>query len=192
MKINRRLNLVQPIETESGTIHLHSTPIALETWETYFLIISKTYAAIFAEGLQMHAGPTIAGLMLRRIAEANNMWDGPNGVRMGLLPEIRRLSNVVLPTGAIPYEVALQQGLIDEDTVAEVEGAVIFFICASAVLRGPSTTTQEKLRVTLGMMELMYGVRTTSLDCMAFAASLQTSTPAETIGEKKQASSVPY
>ena len=44
MKIDRRLNLVQPIETGSGTVYLHSVPLSREVWETYFLVLSKTYA----------------------------------------------------------------------------------------------------------------------------------------------------
>ena len=56
MKINRALNLVIPIDSEKGQLFVHSTPISREIFEQYFLVISKTFAAIFSEGLGAIAG----------------------------------------------------------------------------------------------------------------------------------------
>lgn len=194
MRIDRKLNLVQPIETETGTIHLHSMPLSREVWENYFLILSKTYSQLFAQGLHTISGPAVAGLMLRHIATQDGVWEGDAGVKNGLMPEIRRLTNIVLPTGAgwgtLPYEEALRRKMIDDDTATEAEGAIVFFICASAVLRGPKA--KAKLGILLGMTESQWGAQYTSSDATAFGASLPTSTPVESSGEKRPASSVPY
>ena len=194
MRINRQLNLVQDFETDKGTLYLHSMPLSAEVWRNYFLVLTKTYSQLFAQGIHTIAGPAIARLMLEQIARADGVWEGVAGVQQGLLPEIRRLSNVLAPTGAgwdmVPYEVALQQGLIDTETAEEMEGALVFFICASAVLRGPKA--REKLEILLGMIERLWGAQNTLLDVTAFRASLPTSTPAETIGAKMPVSSVPH
>lgn len=194
MEISRRLNLVQPIETASGTLWLHSMPISREVWETYFLVLSKTYAAILSEGLTVISGPPIAKMLLKRVAQLSGVWDGPQGVEHGLLPEIRRLSNVVMPGAAgwetLPFEAALQRKLIDEDALAEAEGALIFFICVSAVLRGPAAAKKRAILLT-GLTGL-WGSQTTLLDVTAFTASLPTSTPAVPTGAKMPASSVPH
>jgi hypothetical protein len=194
MKINRQLHLTQSIETDSGTIHIHSMPISVETWRNYFLILAKTYSQIFSQGLHTISGPIVAGLMLERLARADSVWDGPEGVQNGLLPEIRRLTNVIVPTGkgweTLPYEEALRRGLISGDDVEEVEGALVFFICASAVLRGPKQ--RRKLEILLGMVEYQWGARSSLLGLTEFAASLQTLTPDATIGEKRPESSLPH
>jgi hypothetical protein len=194
VRIGRPLNLVQEFETDSGTIYLHSMPLSVEVWRNYFLVLSKTYSQLFAQGIHTIAGPAIARLMLEQIAKIDGVWEGPAGVQQGLLAEIRRLSNVLAPTGAgwdmIPYETALQRGVIDPEAAEEMEGALVFFICASAVLRGPKA--REKLEILLGMLERLWGAQSTSLDITAFRASLPTLTPAEIIGAKMPVSSVPH
>lgn len=194
MRIGRPLNLVQEFETDSGTIYLHSMPLSVEVWRNYFLVLTKTYSQLFAQGIHTIAGPAIARLMLEQIAKIDGVWEGPSGVQQGLLAEIRRLSNVLAPTGAgwdmIPYETALQRGVIDPEAAEEMEGALVFFICASAVLRGPKA--REKLEILLGMLERLWGAQSTSLDITAFRASLPTLTPAEIIGAKMPVSSVPH
>ena len=193
MRIDRRLNLVQPVETETGTIYLHSVPISRDVWETYFLTLSKTYAAILSEGLNVLAGPPIAKMMLKRIAVIGQSWEGPEGVEQGLLGEIRRLTNVALPTGAgwetLPYDEILRRGLMDEDAVADAEGLLVFFTCVSAVLRGPAS--KGKRDILLGGLSL-WSASTTSLDCMAYVASLPTSTPDGTSAPKPKTSSIPH
>ena len=194
LKISRPLNLVQEFETDTGTIYLHSMPISVEVWRNYFLVLTKTYSQLFAQGIHTIAGPAIARLMLEQIARADGVWEGQAGVAQGLLPEIRRLSNVLAPTGAgwdmIPYEIAIQRGVIDSEAAEEMEGALVFFICASAVLRGPKA--REKLEILLGMLERLWGAQSTSLDITAFRASLPTLTPAVSSGAKMPVSSVPH
>jgi hypothetical protein len=194
LKIDRRLFLVQSIETESGIIHIHSMPVSLEVWRNYFLILAKTYSQIFAQGLHSIAGPSVACLMLERLARIDGVWEGESGVQQGLLNEIRRLTNIVLPTGkgweTVPYEVALSRQLIDPEDIEQIEGAIVFFICASAVLRGRNQRT--KLEAILMMIDHLWGARSSSLDVMAFAASLPISIPAETIGVSPTASLLPH
>ena len=193
MEISRRLCLVQPIETSAGTLWLHSMPISREVWETYFLVLAKTYAEFLKQGLTVIAGPPVARLLLRRVAELSGAWDGQMGVERGLLPEIRRLSNVILPGKAgwetMPFEQVIQQNIIDGDALAEAEGAVIFFTCVSAVLRGPAA--REKLEIMLNGLASLWNAQITPLDVTGFLASLPISTPAENTGAKVTVSSIP-
>ncbi len=194
MKIDRRLYLVQNIETDAGVFYLHSAPISREVWESYFLVLSKTYAAILSEGLNILSGPPIARMLLQRIAEMSGVWDGPAGVKEGLISEIRRLTNVVMPMGGgwqtLPYEEVVSRGLIDDDALADAEGAIVFFICVSAVLRAPAS--RKKLDIMMDGLRRTWDVSSSSLDVMAFAASLPTSTPAGNIGVNPAVSSVPH
>ena len=75
MKINRALNLVIPVELESGTVYIHSTPISREVFEEFYLVISKTFTRIFTEGLGAIGGARIANLMLRDVAKETNQLD---------------------------------------------------------------------------------------------------------------------
>lgn len=169
-------------------------PIGRDVWENYFLVLSKTYAALLSEGLNVIAGPPIAKMMLKRVAVLSGLWEGPDGVEQGLLEEIRRLTNVVLPNGAgwetIPFDEAVRRDIIDPDALADAEGAIVFFTCVSAVLRGPAS--QEKLQILMSGLKSIWGVQTTFLDVTAYAASLPTSTPGENSTEKRHRSSVPH
>src|ERR1017187_2795821 len=101
MEISKSLNLVCPVETEGGTIYIHSTPIRKETFKEYFLILSKTLNQLYAEGVSQITGPRIAALMLKKIAEEDGTWETVGkriGIKDGLMNEIKRLSNVVLAT----------------------------------------------------------------------------------------------
>lgn len=81
MKISRNLNLIIPVRTEKGNGWIHATPISKEVFKEHFFILSKTFSAIFSEGLGVVAGPRIACLMLERISSDMNIWDGEKGVR---------------------------------------------------------------------------------------------------------------
>jgi hypothetical protein len=132
--------------------------------------------------------------MLQHIAKQDGVWDGEGGVQHGLLSEIRRLSNVVLPSEGrwqtMPYDEAARRKLIDEDDAIDMENALVFFICVSAYLRGKRN--KEKLDIIFSMMASRWNSPTTSLDCMAFAASLPTLTPVVNIGAMAAVSSVPH
>jgi hypothetical protein len=193
MKLDRRLFLVQTVKSENATYHLHSAPISMDVWKVYFEALSQVYTKMFMGGLAAATGPGTAVLMLEKWARANGEWDGPEGVRDGLLPELRRLTNVVLATPkgweTIPYEVAIIQGLIDEESQMEAENAIVFFICVSSVLRGPSS--REKMGVILAVMSRLWDhAQISSLDIMEYCASLPISTQSAP-STPKAVSSVP-
>jgi len=191
MRLDKKLNLVFPVETDAGTIYVHSTPISREVFERYFLVVSKAFAAIYGEGLQLIAGPRVAYLMLKKIAEDRGEWDGADGVHNGLIAEIRRLTNVVVSTDRgwrpIPYHIAVEHGQLDEQDVAEVEGMLCFFTCASAM------HLRSQLTAILAGMTSLWGAQTTSLTCTEYAASLTTSTVTASSGATEEITlSVPF
>ena len=193
MKIDRSLNLTQKLETDSGSVYVHSAPISRIEWEEYFYVLSQTYASLFMGGLGVATGPTMASLMLRKVAKEQGVWAGDAGVETGLMGAIRRLTNVVVSTPegwqTLPYDVAVSRGILDEEAQAEVENAIVFFICVSSVLRGPKS--RPKLLVTLGMMRALWDAQTTPSDVTVFASSLTTSTPDAPTTRKPRTSSLP-
>ena len=186
MQINKALNLVVPLD---GGGYVHSTPIGREVFETYFLPISKTFSGIFAEGLNVLAGPRVASLMLKKVAVDMGVWDGVAGVGNGLMAEIRRLTNVLLPTESgwqtVPLDVALSRQMISQDDYAEAEGSIVFFICISAMHK------RSLIEPTLAGMCSLWESQITSLNCTEFASSLPTSTETDSFGEMAQASAIP-
>ena len=189
MRIDRKLNLVLPLETDGGTIYVHSMPLSREAFERYYRIISKTFAAIYQEGLASIAGPRVAGMMLRDIATRSGVWDGPEGVENGLMNEIRRLSNVVMlgETGwvTVPFYDAIRRDLLTADDISEAEGAIVFFICNSAMHR------RAVLGPILDGMASLWGAQIVSSNCTEFAASLPISTETASSGATVPISSVP-
>lgn len=194
MKIDRSLNLVFPIETPNGEIYVHSTPIAHETYRQYFDVIGETVAKIHAKGLNIVAGPNIAGLMLRKIAEDAGRWDdadGRVGVANGLMAEIRRRTNVVVssPQGwtTMPYEMALHREIFGAATQDAVEGGVVFFTLFAS-LHGFQRERLIAALVLSGMLSFWNG-QIISLDSTEFARSLPISTETGNSGEMAEGSS---
>lgn len=99
MKIARNLNLIIPVRTEKGNGWIHATPISKEVFKEHFFILSKTFSAIFSEGLGVVAGPRIAFLMLERISRDSNIWEGDKGVRNTLVNEVIPPGKPCLPSG---------------------------------------------------------------------------------------------
>lgn len=189
MKINRALNLVIPVETENGQLYVHSTPISREIFEQYFLVISKTFASIFSQGLGAISGPRIAYLMLKQTALELGVWHGECGVHAGLVNEIIRLSNVLVSSSkgwkSIPLHTAIQKELIDSDTIAEIEGELVFFTCVSMMNK------KSQIEGIMDTVNGLWGSQITSLESMVFMSSLMTSTEVENSGEMAITSSVP-
>jgi hypothetical protein len=185
VKIDRRLNLVIPIEREDEpTIYVHSMPLSREVFERYFLVISKAFSAIYAEGLSIIAGPRIAAMLIRKIAEDAGVLDD---VTQGLLMEIKRLTNVMAltPEGwtMTPLQNAEDRGLLDEDEVSEVEGVICFFMLASAMHK------KAELRGILEKAASLWGAELSSLSAMEHVKSLPTLTPAAVHGKRVKVSS---
>lgn len=181
MKIDKRLNLVTPIETDLGKIYVHSTPIGREVYEHYFLVVARTFAEIFKNGLGIGIGPSVAGLMLKKVAEEMDAWAD---VDNGLLSEIRRLTNVIVPTGRggwnlLPFEEMRRETsqYFSEDEIREVESVIVFFTVASAMLN------RREAPLMLQTAADLWRGQITSLDATAFKNSLPTSTATETSQE---------
>jgi len=189
MKIDRKLNLVLPIEREDEVLYVHAMPISQDVFETYFLPISKTFTAIYSEGLSVIAGPRVAALMLKQVSQAIGVWDGPGGVQGGLMAEIRRLSNLVRPTDkgweTLPLYDAISREILSQDEISEVEGAVTFFSVVSAM------HTRSDLKGILAGLERCWDASPTSSNATEFASSLKTSMPDDVSGETVTLSSIP-
>ncbi len=188
MRIDRRLNIVLPVEhSDLGAIFVHSAPISRDVFERHFLLLSKAMASMFNEGLGVVTGPGVAALMLRKLAEAADAWDGPQGVKNTLMTEIVRLSNVVMPDPqgggwtTMPLFEALRRGLLDEQDAQEAEDTIVFFICVSSVLR------VKQVAPMLEAAGRLWNFTTTSLNSTEYSASLPISTPGASSGEKKVA-----
>jgi hypothetical protein len=187
MKLDRKLNIVVPLETSAGDIYVHSTPISRQIFERYYKPIARAYAAMFSEKFTVYSSPKIAKLLLKDAAQELGMWDGADGVEKGLLPEIRRLTNVIMPGQngwqTVPFDGAK---MLDEDDVAEVENILVFFTCISAV------APKSDLKTMLGMTSVIWKTQDTSLNCTDFASSLPTSTETENTGATEILSSIPH
>jgi hypothetical protein len=174
MKIDEKLNLVIELEREGGSIWVHSTPIGRETFKRYYLVLAKAFSKIYKEGLDVTSGPRVAAMVVEDVARELGVWDGEGGVEGGLMAEIRRLSNVVVPAArgwaTIPLESAINEKRFSEEEAAEVENAVCFFIVASAM-----HSRKDRKVALLGMTSLWTG-QITSSNSTEFAASLRTST----------------
>ena len=191
MRLDDKLNLVLPVVRDDGsTIYIHSTPISRDVFETYFLVISKTFSEIYTEGLNVVSGPRIAAMMLRKVATEMGIWDTVGGVRDGLMQEIRRLSNVVYPAdngwATLPLSVAAERKIIDSEDIWEAENTIVFFIVNS---------TMHKKRMMPSVLERMrdlWAIQTSQLNSTGFLASLATSTETANSGGTAVASSVVY
>lgn len=190
MKLDKRLNLIIPVERPDGSsIYVHSTPISRAVFERYFLLISKTFTAIYTQGLGITAGPRVAAMLLKRLAVEAGEWDGPEGVEAGLMAEIRRLTNVVAPGSngwqTIPYQEAVDQKHLDEGDASEVENALVFFTVASSMHR------KAELTGILEGISKLWGAQTDSLNSTEFANSLQTLTATDNSGATATPSLIP-
>src|SRR5581483_1201358 len=153
------------------------------------MTLAQTYSAIFSRGLGIAGGPAIAMRLLRQIAMENNAWaDGPDGspgVERGLVEEVRRLTNVAaLVDGSwqqVPLKVAAQRGVIDDEDVSEVENAIVFFICISAVLN------RSMRRPMLEAAAELWGAQITSSSCSELMSSLLRSRGTGNSGETSPA-----
>jgi hypothetical protein len=188
IRINRHLNLVIPVTLADGAqVFVHSTPISSDVFDTFFMPIAKTFAAIYSEGLGIVAGPRIADKMLRKVSQDLGVWEGSTGVQNGLIAEMHRLTNV-LAAGKKgwemwPFDEAKTKGLIDKDDAAEIEAALCFFTVTSAMHR------KADLHEILGGAMKLWGAQIEPLSCTEYMNSLPMSTVGGSIGVMAAASS---
>ncbi len=185
MKISRNLNLIIPVRTEKGNGWVHATPISKEVFKEHFFILSKTFSAIFSEGLGVVAGPRIAFLMLERISRDSNIWEGDKGVRNTLVNEVIRLANLVYPVEGkgydiIPLDMALEREIIDLD---EVAGELIFFTCVSSI------NSPEQAKGTMDVVNGVWSTQCSLLNLTEWIASLPTLKSAASSGATANTSS---
>lgn len=179
---NKKPVMVQPVRA-----YVHSTPLSREVFEKHFMVIARTFTAIYGGGLGQFGGPPIAMLLLKSVAEQQNAWEGDDGVRLGLVEEIRRTTTVMLPGEQgkgwqpVPLGVAVNRGAIDADDKSEVENAIVFFIVVSAMHK------RAERRAILESVVDLWGAQISLLNSTDFAASLSTSTATANSGAKTPA-----
>jgi hypothetical protein len=178
VKINRKLNLVMTVETGDGPVHIHSVPISREVFEDNFLVISRAFTAVYTNSLGPVTGPRVAALLLKQEAQALGVWER---TQQSLMAEIYRLTNVIAPGNngweQMPFDAAKKRDILDEDTAAEVENCIVYFICASSI------HLKQEMEVAREGLSTLWGAQTTLLNVTEYMRSLPTWTPAETTGE---------
>lgn len=201
MQINDALNLVIPLQRDGDgniTVYGYHTPISREVFEANYAILASTKAALFSKGLAYAAdvGPRIAALKLRDEARAEAISKGDvdaNGeprivAATALLAEMRRLTMALVPGDngweMIPAEIAVSRKAIDAEDWREAESGLVFFTCAYAM-----APRANRAKMAEGLASVLGGLITSS-PLTEYAASLRTSTQAETTA-KPVASSVP-
>ena len=170
MKIDRQLNVVIPItRDDESTIYAHVTPVSREVFDANFIVMSKAFAAIYAEGLNHIAGPMVAMRVIKHVAKDLKM---EQEVATGLLAEIRRLTNILAPPAfaPIPLDVALQQEIISLEDADEVENAAAFFTLSSAMHR------RQDRKSFMERAASLWGAQVTSSTIMESSASWLKST----------------
>jgi hypothetical protein len=185
MIINRSLNITLPVQRSDGaTIHVHSTPISREVFKQYYMPIAKAFSRIYEEGVSRTSAARVAAMMLEQVAKEMHVWEGPAGVERGLMAEMRRLTNVLVPTGSgwdmLPLHDAVAKDFLDEDDVSEVENCLVFFTVMYSMHK---KVEREPI---LNSVLPLWDAQTTSLSCTEFVNSLPTSTAAANTGETKK------
>lgn len=187
MKIDRKLNLIIPVEQDDGsTVYVHCAPISRDVFERYFQSISRTYASMYANDTML-VGMRIASLTLKRLAMESGQWEGPIGVQMGLVEEIRRLSNVLTPAAkggweTIPLMEAKARGFLSDDDIAEVDNAATFFTVVWSV------QTKAIREAALTGACALWNAQVSLLNVTEYGHSLKTQTTEETTGPQTRAS----
>lgn len=194
MKIDRKLNLVIPVERGEDTLWVHATPIRKEVFETYYLVLGKTFSAFAHNGLDPRSGPSVAALVLRDVSQSTprsldaSWWDGDDGVggKAGLLAEIVRLCSCLVGTHdkgwqMVPLQDALDKKLISDDDKSEVMSQLVFFTVASLVAPRQDREILVKGMAAIYQLEVTYSAYT------EWAASCKTRMRDASIGEKAAA-----
>ena len=188
MRIDKRLNLVIPIERETGTVYVHSMPISAEVFDRYYLPIARTYADISRSGIVFISAPRVAAKMLKKTAIELGVWEGPEGVEAGLVGEMRRLSSVITlgDNGwqQTMLDIALKREAITAEEYSDVENMLTFFMVSCSLERG------MELQAVLAFVCRAWRVQTTLSNATEFRASLTISKEDESSGVKATALSI--
>jgi hypothetical protein len=145
MKLDRKLNLVVPLERDTHTVYVHSAPISRAVFEQFHAVLRKSFNDIMADGLNVFSGISTALPALKDAAmsrggndegERQRCWDA---VEKGLMGEIRRISSVIVLSAqggweTMPLHDAIKRKELDEEEAAEVESSIVFFTLLSRIL----------------------------------------------------------
>lgn len=129
MKINEKLNLVIPMEDSAGqTYYLHSTPLSREAFDANYLLLSQAFSLMVEQGIQVTAGPRVANLVLRDLAERQDRMPAYDAV----IAEIKRITTVIKPSASgwepLPLSSALARGVVTEDELSDAVSLIVFYI----------------------------------------------------------------
>jgi hypothetical protein len=189
ISINRKLNLVLPMEIdEHHKIYFHSMPIGKEVFEANYMLMTRTLANLYANGVGPSMAPRIARLALR---DAAKEIDDQTDISQNLMNEIERLTNVIMPSTngggwtTLPYFEVKNRKLVDEQILMEVENAIVYFIVASAL------HLRSELQMAYQGLTGIWKAETTLLGSMEYMRSLQTSTQIVSTGEKPPEKAAP-
>jgi hypothetical protein len=182
VKLNRKLNLVLTLDTDKGSMYVHSTPISREVFEDNFLAVSRAFTAVYTNGLGPITGPRVAALLLKQEATTLGVWEK---TQQSLMAEIHRLTSVIMPSDTgwetIPFDIARKRGIIDNDVASEVENSLVYFTCASSI------HLKAEMAVAMDGLSTLWGAQTTSSNATEYMSSLPMLTQEENIGEKQTA-----
>lgn len=192
MKIDRNLNIVMPIQTEkNGIVYIHSTSVDRSVFEQFYLELGKVFSECFDSINQAHlalSAPQLAYPALKSIAKKAGNWDGSGGVKMGLVNEIIRLTNIAFAGEngweTLPFDLAVKNQLLNEDEEAEALSSLIFFTAISKVAPRSLKSSFLEMAGAFRNWEII------SLDITAYMNGLPTLTKKEFTGKKTKASSV--
>jgi hypothetical protein len=178
--INKKLNLVLPVDIENGRIWVHSMPISIEVFDSNWLLLTKTLSNLYANGIGPAMAPRVAMRMLKETAKE---IDDKIDISNPLIQEIYRLTNVLMPNPSgvgwrtVPYFEVKKQKFMDDQSQAEVDNAIAYFIVASAM------HLKSELPMAYTGLKSIWNAQTTSLNITEYGNSLTTSTSEENTGE---------
>jgi len=203
-KINKKMNLVLEIEQETDQVrprledgkpvlengrpvmepvmrklYAHSVPILEETYERYALLLAEVITTVYGKNFGVGMAGRVALLIIRQLAQREGTLEE---VQKGLINEIERLTSIIAldPQRGwqpMPVAEALRQEVITPEEYKEVMSNAAFFTAVSWL-----QTRKEQKQYVFPMMRV-YSAQIVSSTATEFAASLPTSTPAETTKE---------
>lgn len=189
MRLNKKLNIVIPIDTEQhGQIFVHSAPIGREVFEMFYSELGQVFTQCFDSISKSHmalSAPQLAYPALKKIAMNAGNWEGQSGVRLALINEIVRLTNVSIcgekGWDMLPLDTVIKRAMLEEDEESEVISSLVFFTSISLVAPKPLRVSFLEMAGSIRNWEL------TSLDCTAYMNGLRTSIKEETTDLKAKA-----
>lgn len=183
MQIASDLRLVVPID-DPPRIYAYHSPISREAYQSAFRLLRDAKVAMIGTSARhAFAARGDAALYLRDAgaAMARERDEEGDGGATALLAEIKRLTTVLVPGTAgydmLPIDAAISARAISADDWSDAEASIVFFTAWAA------GTPRREMAKTMEMAAGLIGGSITSLDAMAWAASLRTSIAPATTGQ---------